>query len=119
MSEAGRAPEPRYKVIHCLLPPGRAAELLERLHREKGIADAFHHHARGGGISTRKGRESFHYVEREIATVLVPEARADEIFEFLYFAAGLNQPHAGMVLMEKTVMARPGVLPPMEQEGGE
>ena len=107
----------RYKLIHCLLPAGRGAEVLERLRNEMGIVDAFHHHARGGGISTRKGRESFHYVEREIATVLVPEARADEIFEFLYFAAGLNQPHAGMVLMEKTILARPYVLP-QEEEGG-
>lgn len=98
---------PRFKVIHCLLPAGRTAEVLERLRMDKGIADFFHHHARGGGISTRKGRESFHYVEREIATVLVPEERADEIFEYLYFAAGVNQPHAGMVLMEKTVLARP------------
>ncbi|MCP5277446.1 MAG: hypothetical protein H6935_03685 [Thiobacillus sp.] len=109
---------PRYKVIHCLLPSGRAVEALERLRQEKGIADVFHHHARGGGISTRKGRESFHYIEREIATVLVPEERADEIFEFLYFATGVNQPHSGMVLMEKTVMARPIVLPPdMEGDG--
>ena len=101
----------RYKVIHCLLPMGVAAEVLERLRVEKGIASSFHHHARGGGISTRKGRESFHFVEREIATVLVPEARADEIFSFLYFAAGLNQPHAGMVLMEKSTLARPIVVP--------
>lgn len=101
----------RYKLIHCFLPLGRAAGMLERLHKEKGIADVFHHHARGGGISTRKGRESFHFVEREIATILVPEERADEIFEFVYFAAGVNQPHAGMVLMEKALMARPLVLP--------
>lgn len=102
---------PRYKVIHCLLPAGRITEVLERLRLEKGIASVFYHHARGGGISTRKGRESFHYVEREIATVLVPEDQADEIFEFLYFAAGVNQPHAGMLLMEKTILARPLVLP--------
>jgi hypothetical protein len=101
---------PRYKVIHCLLPAGRAAEVMERLRIDKGIADFFYHHARGGGISTRKGRESFHYVEREIATVLVPEERSDEIFEYLYFVAGVNQPHAGMVLMEKTILARPMVL---------
>ena len=107
---------PRYKLIHCLLPAGRAAEVMERLYKEKGIASMFHHHARGGGLSTRKGRESFHYMEREMATVLVPEERADEIFEFLYFAAGVNQPHSGMILMEKTVMARPLVLPEESEE---
>lgn len=101
----------RYKIIHCLLPMGRAAEVMERLRVEKGIASSFHHHARGGGIGSRKGRESFHYLEREIATVLAPEERADEIFEFLYFAAGLNQPHAGMVLMENALLAMPLVLP--------
>jgi len=102
---------PRFKVIHCLLPAGAATGVMERLYAEKGIAGSFHHHARGGGISTRKGRESFHFVEREIATVLVPEERADEIFEFLYFATGANQPHAGMILMEKTLLAKSLVLP--------
>jgi hypothetical protein len=102
---------PRYKIIHCLLPSAVATAVMERLFTEKGIAAGFHHHARGGGISTRKGRESFHFVEREIATVLVPEERADEIFEFLYFAAGINQPHAGMLLMEKTLLAKSLVLP--------
>jgi hypothetical protein len=105
------SPPDRYKVIHCILPAGRAHAMLDRLREEKGIASVFFHHSRGGGISTRKGRESFHYVEREIATVLVPEDRADEIFEFIYFAAGVNQPHAGMVLMEKTRMAMPVVMP--------
>lgn len=107
---------PRYKLIHCLLPAGVAAGVMERLLTEKGIAGSFHHHARGGGISTRKGRESFHYVEREIASVLVPEERADEIFEFLYFASGVNQPHAGMILMEKTLLARPLVMPEVDAE---
>lgn len=107
---------PRFKIIHCLLPAGVAGEVMERLYAEKGIGSLFHHHARGGGISTRKGRESFHYMEREIASVLVPEARADEIFEFLYRAAGVDQPHAGMILMEKALVARPMVLP---EEGPE
>lgn len=104
-------PPGRFKVIHCILPAGRAHAVLERLRLEKGIADVFFHHSRGGGISTRKGRESFRYVERDIATVLVPEARADEIFAFLYYAAGIDQPHAGMVLMEKTRVAMPMSLP--------
>lgn len=105
------SPGDRYKVIHCILPAGQAHAMLDRLREEKGIASVFFHHSRGGGISTRKGRESFHYLEREIATVLVPEARADEIFEFIYFASGVDQPHSGMVLMEKTRLAMPLSLP--------
>ncbi|MDO9227423.1 MAG: hypothetical protein Q8M09_19945 [Pseudomonadota bacterium] len=109
---------PRFKLIHCLLPAGVATAVMERLYAEKGIVSLFHHHARGGGISTRKGRESFHYVEREIASVLVPEERADEIFEFLYTATGVNQPHAGMILMEKTILAKPLLLPEEDAESG-
>jgi hypothetical protein len=105
------APMERYKVIHCFLPMGRAVEVMEKVRTEKGIHSTFHHHALGGGTSSRKGRESFHFLEREIATLLVPESRADEIFEYLYFAAGLNQPHTGMVLMEKTLMARAMCMP--------
>lgn len=99
------------RVIHCILPSGRGYGLLARLKQERGIASGFTHHARGGGISTRKGRESFYYLEKEVVTVLVPEDRADELFEFIYYASGVNEPHAGMVLMEKASVGVPISLP--------
>lgn len=89
------------KVIHCFLPPGKAHELLGRLKREMGIISAFAHHARGGGIHTRKGRESFYYTEGEVVTLLVPEAEADAVFAFIGRVIGLDRPRTGMVLMEK------------------
>lgn len=101
----------RFRVIHCILPSGRGFDLLRQLKAEKGIVSAFAHHARGGGISTRKGRESFYYVEKEVVTVLAPEDRADEIFEFIFYASGVNQPHAGMVLMEKASVGASLTLP--------
>lgn len=100
-----------YKVIHCILPSGQGFDLLRKLKQVKGIVSGFAHHARGGGISTRKGRESFYYLEKEVVTVLVPEARADELFEFIYYAADVNVPHAGMVLMEKAGRGVPLTLP--------
>jgi hypothetical protein len=93
-----------FKVIHCFLPIGEGHELLRRLKQERGLHCAFTHHARGGGLSTRKGRESFHYLEREVVTVLAPAEAADATFAFLYHAAGLSRPHAGMLLMEKAQM---------------
>ena len=99
------------KIIHCFLPIGRATRVLTRLKKEKGIVSAYSHHARGGGISTRKGRESFYYSERDIVSLLVAEERADEIFEFVYRAAGLSEPHAGMVLMERARVGVPMTLP--------
>lgn len=101
----------RFRVIHCILPSGRGYGLLGRLKNEMGIASGFAHHARGGGISTRKGRESFYYLEKEVVTVLAPEDRADEVFEFIYLASGVNEPHAGMVLMERASVGVPMILP--------
>ena len=101
-----------YKVIHCLLPPGKAQNLLIRLKKEKGIINAFAHHARGGGLNSRRGRESFYYTEGEIVTLMAPAEQADEIFEFVYHAAEIGKPRAGMILMEKAQMGVPLTLPP-------
>jgi len=46
---------------------------------------------------TRHAGRSFLAAEREVITVLVPEAAADEVFHFMFFAAGLDQPRAGMI----------------------
>jgi len=97
-------PVNHFKVIHCFLPPGKSHDLLLRLKNEKGLPSAFAHHARGGGLSTRRGKESFHYTEMEIVTLLAPAEQADEIFAFLYQAAGIGRPRSGMLLMEKAQM---------------
>ena len=88
-----------YKTITCFLPAGRAQGVLDRLRKEKGIPSAFAYHARGAGLATRRDKSRPEYVEREMITALVPAERADEIFRFIFFASGINEPHAGMVLM--------------------
>ncbi len=37
--------------------------------------------------------------EREILTVVVPEERGDEIFEYIFNVAGINKPHGGFIYM--------------------
>ncbi len=99
-------------MITCFLPAGHGKEVLDGLRKQKGLHSAFVHHARGAGVDSRRGENSKpFYVEREIITVLAPAAQADEIFEFIYFAAQLDQPHAGMVLMEKAMRAYQCILP--------
>jgi hypothetical protein len=92
-----------YKVITCFLPAGKGKEIVDALRAQKGVHSAFVHHARGAGVDSGRDNRKPFYVEREVITVLAPVDRADEVFEFLYFSAGLNQPHAGMVLMEKAM----------------
>ena len=97
MSAARHAP--KYKTITCFLPAGRAQAVLERLRKEMDVPSAYAHHARGAGLATRRDKGRPEYVEREMITALVPAERADEIFRFIFFASGIDQPHAGMVLM--------------------
>ena len=104
-----------HKVITCIMPAGRGLELIARL-REAGIASAQVHHARGVGQSSKRRRGVSHYAEREVVQALVPAERADEVFEFLYAAAGIGQPHAGMLLMEKAVHGIPLTLPDLPDE---
>jgi len=96
----------RRQVITCIKPAGGGLELLRRL-REQAVHDVFVHHARGVGTSSRRRRGMAQYAEREVVTVLVEPARADEVFEFLYHAAGIGKPHAGLLFMERTIRAVP------------
>jgi hypothetical protein len=89
----------QYKTITCFLPAGRAQGVLDRLRKEKGVPSAFAYHARGAGLATRRDKSRPEYVEREMISALVPAERADEIFRFIFLASGINEPHAGMVLM--------------------
>jgi hypothetical protein len=104
-------PTEGHRLITCFLPSGRAIEVLERLRKEHGLASMAYHHARGVGTGTRRGRSSFFSSEREIITVLAPESRADELFRFLYFAAGLDAPNTGIIFMERLLRATPMVTP--------
>jgi hypothetical protein len=108
-------PLKKQKAITCFLPAGQGLEVLDRLRREKGVNAMFVHHARGVGVDSRNLNRALIYEEREIITVLVPEEEADDIFSFLYFAAKIDQPHAGMVLMERAIHVCASPLP--EQAG--
>jgi len=107
----------RYKLITCFVPAGCAAGVLERLRKEQGLSSSLYHHARGVGVGTSRGRH-FLASEREVITVLAPEARADELFRFLYFAAGLDAPNTGMVFIERVLRATPFTMPELPEPQG-
>lgn len=111
------SPTAQYKIITCFLPAGKGQGVLERLYKEMDISSAVAYHARGAGLSTRSNKKLPEYVEREMIGALVPAERADEIFRFIFFAAGINQQHAGMVLMTTAPRATTLLLP--EETPGE
>ncbi|OGA52403.1 MAG: hypothetical protein A3G24_27325 [Betaproteobacteria bacterium RIFCSPLOWO2_12_FULL_62_13] len=105
----------RSRVITCILQASSGIHVLQRL-RGIGIDSAFVHHARGVGESGKRRRGASYYAEREVVTVLVEAHRAEEIFEFLYSAADIGKPHAGMVFLQKAAHGIPLALPDLPEE---
>ncbi len=89
----------QHRIITCFIRAGLGQLVLERLLKEKDIDCAYAWHARGTGLAIRRDMKRPEYVEREMITVMVQEAQADEIFRFLYSVSGVDQPHGGMILM--------------------
>jgi len=58
MAEAKALPPGRgeYRVITCIMPAGRGAEVVEALRRELGVVSTSLHHARGIGTHSLRHR---------------------------------------------------------------
>lgn len=106
---APRLPGDGFKVIVCILAHGAGIGVIARLSAEKGILASNVSSGRGKGSGTTiHARE---WDEVDILNVAVPAERADEIFEFLYEAAHLDQPHSGIIFQHAVSFATPFTLP--------
>jgi len=77
---------------------GKAMPVLKQLKEEFDIVTGNINHARGSGrITPLAYRGIGEQTEKEILNVVVDEARAEAIFEFIFFAAEINQPHGGLL----------------------
>lgn len=84
--------------IVCIVPKGKGQLLVEGISKEQGIFNSNFSHARGVGRSVKlQNRGVGEQREKDVFSVTVERARADEIFEYLYFKAGLDEPHAGFI----------------------
>ncbi len=89
------------KQIVCILPKGQGKMLVEAVTEEFGIFTSNFSHARGVGRDATKGRSGFGgQREKDVFSLTVEQERADEVFEFLYFKAELDQPHNGVIYMQ-------------------
>lgn len=108
---------PAQKVITCILPKGRSKSVVEILSRERGLTQVDIHYARGvGRITPLRHRGIGETSEREILSVAVPAEEADELFEFIYEVAAINQPHGGMMYMHPMRMGTGFALPELPEE---
>ena len=88
------------KLITCILKKGKAIPLMEALN-EKGLIKINFAFARGSDLNdpfNSKGR--LKEDEKEIVTVIIDNpAEAEEVFDFVYDKAQINEPGAGLIYM--------------------
>lgn len=106
------------KLITCILPKGRARGVVRVLVEERGLDAVDVHYARGvGRITPLRHRGIGETTEKDILTVAVPAAQADDLFEFVYRLAEVDRPHGGLMFMHPLSEATPIVLPKLPEEG--
>jgi len=106
------------KLITCILPHGTGHALLKTLSEKKQIHTANVHSCRGTGTSSPVGGKEGvgQQQEKDVLYVSVPTTQADEIFEFIYFEAGVDRPHGGFMYMGPLTYTLPFTLPDLPRQ---
>ncbi|KMP11958.1 hypothetical protein UZ36_02655 [Candidatus Nitromaritima sp. SCGC AAA799-C22] len=76
------------KLITCILPKGKALEIIDLLKKEKGIETTNFH--TGRGIATSQSVSYGKWTEDDILTIVIGSDRADEIFAYIYEKVGIQ-----------------------------
>lgn len=104
--------EQQQKLLCCIVPRGRGLLLLDLLARQRGLVAGHVHLARGFGRATSLSRRAMgEAAERDVVTVVVPAAEADDVFALLYFEGGIDRPHGGFVYQRALASATEYRLP--------
>ena len=100
------------KLITSIIPKGAGNDVLLGLRNDFGINTGNIKMARGSGqynpLSLRGIGEQ---TEKEILTVIVSAEKADEIFEYIYFRAHIDEPHNGIIFQSDLLYASKYRLP--------
>ncbi len=104
------------RKIVCIVPKGKASSINNDLIKDHGIHSATFHHARGSRKSSPSAKGLGQQREKDVLQVSVPKEIADEIFEYIFLKAGMNQPHGGIIFMMKAPRITTMSLPEIEAE---
>lgn len=108
-------PREAVKLITCVLSSEKdEKDLLHALYEERQITRANSISCRGFASLFEAKTEADELPKPHFARlieVIVPEAEADEVFDFIYEKAGLDKPGAGVVFMESLLGASGFSLP--------
>jgi len=111
------------RLITCILPDkGQDTALLKALRTEKGIISANTFQCRWFGLQLRRRykwkRQAAGYSVR-VATVVVQEEQADDLFEYIYYQVNFDHPCPGLIYQGNLTVATPYTLPAgvLEEKG--
>ena len=105
------------KLIFCILPKGVALKVAGQLKEVHGIMTSNISNARGvGKITPLAYRGIAGQSEKEILSIAVSANNADEIFEFIYHEAHIDQPHGGIMYMHALQKTTEYSLPEVAEE---
>jgi nitrogen regulatory protein PII len=91
-----------HKKITVILPKGKGLPLLKSLKEEKNVVAATLNFARGvGKMTPLRFRGVGEQSEKEIIIVVVSAELSEDIYEYLFNTAGINNPHSGIIYMNK------------------
>ncbi len=110
------------KLITCVISSEKKEkELLRALYKECQISRANSINCRGFASLFEAKTQADELPEPHFARlieVIVPEAKADEVFDFIYEKAGIGEPGAGVIFMAPLLGASSFSLPQeMVEEG--
>ena len=115
--EVATAKQNQDRLITCILPKGVALPVLNKLIEERGITRININSARGTGkITPLPYRGIGGQSEKEILSIVVSRAQADDIFDYVYLEAEINRPHGGLMYMARLSYATPLMLPDLPAE---
>jgi hypothetical protein len=95
----------KMSLITAILPISTTMSIIRELHA-MGIYTANKSTARGSSNTS-----AMHDVEMDVMTVLIEEAKSDEVFEFIFEKGGLYKPSHGMIFQSAVSLASEYSLP--------
>lgn len=96
----------RQKLITSIMPKGTGRKVLVGLRKEHGINTGNINMARGAGMYNPFAKRGIgEQTEKELLTVVVPEDKADEIFDYIYELAAIGEPHRGIIFQSDLLCA--------------
>lgn len=102
------------KLITVILPQGRGLSMLKDLAAREVIRAAFGTARAPFTVVKKKGgisRTESYSVEKDIVQVLVGEEGADEVFAWIYHAAGIGRAHGSFMFQAPVARASEFTLP--------